>query len=399
LFESVRGVGLMLGVKMKTDSRAFVNYLREQGLLTVAAGDNVMRVLPPLIIEEAHIREFVERCRRRRGNMRCRPHEPEGPRRNLNLSRAFATSRDDLLSQSIEARCRPISTRRSASPSPAATRAGGSCGSGRCSTTSFRPTIIRRRSPASSPRLWSSPPCSARCSRRKRASSPSRRRPRAGSSTCWSAIIKAGELRGYVRFDRRGLGDLSSHRDLAALFGKGYLAITFDHPLADERYQGIVPLEGSSLGEAAQSYFVQSEQIAERGPAGGERHRPWSPAACSSSICRKARRGATGCTPGSTIPTGSTSGPRRDDQGRRADRSALPLESALWRLFHEEEVRVLDGVPLSKGCRCNFDYIKGVIGRFGADERAHMVDEDGFISVDCEFCSRVFPISLSDFDG
>ncbi|HYI49827.1 MAG TPA: aspartate aminotransferase family protein [Allosphingosinicella sp.] len=61
LFESVRGMGLMLGVKMKTDSRAFVAYLREQGLLTVAAGDNVMRVLPPLVIEEAHVAEFVER--------------------------------------------------------------------------------------------------------------------------------------------------------------------------------------------------------------------------------------------------------------------------------------------------------------------------------------------------
>jgi acetylornithine/N-succinyldiaminopimelate aminotransferase len=61
LFESVRGIGLMLGVRMKTDSRAFVAYLREQGLLTVAAGDNVMRVLPPLIIEDAHVAEFVER--------------------------------------------------------------------------------------------------------------------------------------------------------------------------------------------------------------------------------------------------------------------------------------------------------------------------------------------------
>jgi acetylornithine/N-succinyldiaminopimelate aminotransferase len=60
LFDSVRGVGLMLGIKMKTDSREFVNYLRTRGLLTVAAGDNVMRVLPPLVIEEAHIREFVE---------------------------------------------------------------------------------------------------------------------------------------------------------------------------------------------------------------------------------------------------------------------------------------------------------------------------------------------------
>jgi len=61
LFESVRGLGLMLGVRMKTDSRAFVTYLREHGLLTVAAGDNVMRVLPPLIVEDAHVTEFVER--------------------------------------------------------------------------------------------------------------------------------------------------------------------------------------------------------------------------------------------------------------------------------------------------------------------------------------------------
>ncbi|MEO7865430.1 MAG: aminotransferase class III-fold pyridoxal phosphate-dependent enzyme, partial [Sphingomicrobium sp.] len=60
LFDSVRGLGLMLGIKMKTDSRAFVTYLRTRGLLMVAAGDNVVRVLPPLVIEEAHIREFVD---------------------------------------------------------------------------------------------------------------------------------------------------------------------------------------------------------------------------------------------------------------------------------------------------------------------------------------------------
>jgi acetylornithine/N-succinyldiaminopimelate aminotransferase len=60
LFDSVRGVGLMLGIKMKADSREFVNYLRTRGLLTVAAGENVVRVLPPLTIEEEHIREFVD---------------------------------------------------------------------------------------------------------------------------------------------------------------------------------------------------------------------------------------------------------------------------------------------------------------------------------------------------
>lgn len=62
LFDLVRGQGLMLGLKMKSDSRAFVSHLRDNhGLLTVAAGDNVMRLLPPLIITEEHINDFMER--------------------------------------------------------------------------------------------------------------------------------------------------------------------------------------------------------------------------------------------------------------------------------------------------------------------------------------------------
>jgi acetylornithine/N-succinyldiaminopimelate aminotransferase len=62
LFESVRGKGLMLGLRLKTESRDFVAHLRDNhGLLTVAAGDNVVRILPPLIIDESHIGEFFER--------------------------------------------------------------------------------------------------------------------------------------------------------------------------------------------------------------------------------------------------------------------------------------------------------------------------------------------------
>lgn len=210
---------------------------------------------------------------------------------------------------------------------------------------------------------------------------------------------KAGELRGYVRFDAARLPELPSHRDLAALFGKGYLAITFDHPLAQERYQGIVPLEGGSLAEAAQSYFTQSEQLP--------------------SVVRLAVDD-TGHVAGGILvqhlPEGEEGRDRLhtrlDDpewehvrilaetvKGHELTDPALPLDAALWRLFHEEEVRVLQTVPLAKGCRCNFDYIKAVIGRFAADERAGMVDEDGFISVDCEFCSRVFPIALSDLQN
>jgi len=62
LFESVRGKGLMLGLKLRSDSRAFVAHLRDNhGLLTVAAGDNVVRVLPPLVIEDSHVADFFER--------------------------------------------------------------------------------------------------------------------------------------------------------------------------------------------------------------------------------------------------------------------------------------------------------------------------------------------------
>src|SRR4051812_5832016 len=211
------------------------------------------------------------------------------------------------------------------------------------------------------------------------------------------ADYKGGELRGYVRFDPERLAAEPGQPSLAALFGKAYLAITFDQALTKERYQGIVPLEGGNLAEAVEHYFVQSEQIPSlvrvavddsgrvaggillqhlpEGEEGRERlhtrldHPEWEHVRVI----------------GQTIRPGELADP------------GLPLESLLWRLFHEEdEVRLLSTVEVSKGCRCSVEHIKGVIGRFSPDEQAEMVDEKGLISVDCEFCSRVFPIRLDD---
>ena len=72
---------------------------------------------------------------------------------------------------------------------------------------------------------------------------------------------RGGELRGYVRHDAERLAMLGANPSLYALFGKGYLAITFDLATTNQRYQGIVPLEGASLAEACESYFAQSEQV------------------------------------------------------------------------------------------------------------------------------------------
>ena len=208
---------------------------------------------------------------------------------------------------------------------------------------------------------------------------------------------KAGELRGYIRHNPDRLAEVGPHPTLFALFGKGYLAITFDQPATDERYQGIVPLEGEGLGEAAQSYFSQSEQIP--------------------SIVRLATRNdEAGWVAGGImfqhLPEGEEGRERLHTRldhpewphvatlagsvkpGELTDR-ALPLDNLMWRLFHEEEeVRTLAPVALSKGCRCSADYIASVIARFPVAEQAEMVGEDGMIRVDCEFCSTSFPIAL-----
>jgi molecular chaperone Hsp33 len=214
------------------------------------------------------------------------------------------------------------------------------------------------------------------------------------------ADYKDGELRGYVRFDTDRLAEQPSQPSLFALFGKGYLALTFDRAESKERYQGIVPLEGGSLAEAVEHFFDQSEQIpslvrvavgAGGHVAGGLllQHLPEGEEG-------RERLHARAGHPewehvhalGSTIQADELADP------------ALPFETLVWRLFHEEEeIRILATIPLRRGCRCSHEYIRTIIGRFAAEERAAMADGEGFINVDCEFCSRVFPIRLSDVEA
>lgn len=215
------------------------------------------------------------------------------------------------------------------------------------------------------------------------------------------ADYKGGEVRGYAKFDADRLAELGADPSLFGLFGKGYLAITFDQAVTGERYQGIVPLEGDSLASAAEHYFFQSEQI---------------PSIIQ--IATRHDRGQ-GCVAAGMLlqhlPEGEVGRERlhvRHDHpewehvqalaGTLKDQEltdqALPLTDIVWRLFHEEEVvRVTDPVELSKGCRCDLSHIRSVIGRFSAEERAEMADEKGVIGVDCAFCSRLFPVSLDSF--
>jgi molecular chaperone Hsp33 len=57
----------------------------------------------------------------------------------------------------------------------------------------------------------------------------------------------------------------------------------------------------------------------------------------------------------------------------------------------------MEPAMLSKGCRCDPDHIRDVVGKFNAAERTEMADEEGVIRVECEFCAKNFPLELTDF--
>lgn len=207
---------------------------------------------------------------------------------------------------------------------------------------------------------------------------------------------RGGELRGYVQYDAERLAAGPEEPSLFALFGAGYLAITFDQATTGERYQGIVPLDGSSLSEAAEHYFLQSEQIPTLVRVGVGRAADGKRVA-GGLLLQHLPEGEDGrerlhtrldhpewehvAILGGTMAADELADP------------ALPLETLVWRLFNEEEeVRLHGETAFARGCRCSPDYIAQVLGKFPPSEQQAMADENGMIFVDCAFCATKFPV-------
>jgi molecular chaperone Hsp33 len=204
-----------------------------------------------------------------------------------------------------------------------------------------------------------------------------------------------GELRGYVKHDDERLARLGGVPSLPELFGEGHLAVTFELAAGNQRYQGVVPLEGGSLSQAVESYFAQSEQV---------------PTLIRTAV---AVDGRPDTAAGLLIQHLADGEEGRERLHLRAERpgwdhvavlaasvrheelvdTVLPLEDIIWRLFHEErEVRVQASVALARGCRCSVVHFEEVLARFPKEDRRDMCDENGIILVDCAFCSLEFAI-------
>lgn len=203
-----------------------------------------------------------------------------------------------------------------------------------------------------------------------------------------SAEGKPGAIRGYAQFDAARLERALAGGATASvprLLGNGQLVFTVDHGVKD-RYQAIVALDGATMADCAHAYFRDSEQIdttirvaAGLGPSGD-----WRAGCLMVQRLPEAHRGPTAEEDWRRVAVLAQSLSERellDD--------ALEPDALLWRVFHEEGVRVYTPVGLEVGCRCTRERVEKVLGSFPRSEIAEMA-VDGRITVNCQFCNRAF---------
>lgn len=209
------------------------------------------------------------------------------------------------------------------------------------------------------------------------------------------ADCRNGAIRGYAaqELDRR----FPPSEALEGLFGPGRLVITLDQTSSAERYQGIVSLGSETLQQTAEGYFSSSEQIptlvrlaAALGPDGR-----WTAGGfLIQALARKEHEGTRLHVDADHPDWAHVQALASTLRPEELTDPSLPLEDLLWRLFNEDEVRLVEEQRLVKGCRCSVEHIRQVLQQFPEDERADMRNADGKVAVDCEFCSKQFLLEI-----
>jgi molecular chaperone Hsp33 len=193
-------------------------------------------------------------------------------------------------------------------------------------------------------------------------------------------------VRGYARYDENAI-PAEPACPLTRLVGQGYLAFTVDQGPDTERYQGIVSLTGDSLAACVQHYFHQSDQLPTGLQLAIDRNGGWRGTALL--LQRLPRSG----DPEPALADGPV-----EDDWRRAMvlmatlgaaellDPALADEDLLYRLFHQDGVRVFPANGLTAGCRCSRERVALVLRSLDRGEVEGLRD-NGLVAVTCEFCN------------
>jgi len=209
-----------------------------------------------------------------------------------------------------------------------------------------------------------------------------------------------GELRGYVRAEPVKLAQYGKNPSARALLGRGYLAFTCDQGDEMERYQGIVPIEGTDLTEMTATYFATSEQL--------RTHLRLA--------CARTEKGwrATAFIMERVAGEGGIGEELDEDEQEDAWRTAIALastltdaemldealapEQLLHRLFALEGLELGQSRALAYGCRCSRSRLALVLEGFAVPDLDHMA-EVGVITMTCEFCNYGFRFDRETIRG
>jgi molecular chaperone Hsp33 len=219
-------------------------------------------------------------------------------------------------------------------------------------------------------------------------------------------VTSGGDLRACARFEAAGIDRLGGVPDpsLPRLFGAGVMAFTVDQGPQMERYQGITALEGARLGDCAHAYFRQSEQL------------ETAIHVCTTDFLRERETPRAAALMIQRLPPPPALADFvAEDDWRRAvtlmssasatELLAPALSSAqlLYRLFHEDGVRLYRQRPLRHHCRCSRERVLRTLSAFPFSELVEMarekpieVDGEAAIVVVCEFCKTEYTLLLRD---
>jgi molecular chaperone Hsp33 len=201
-------------------------------------------------------------------------------------------------------------------------------------------------------------------------------------------------LRAVARFR-----DPPATRDLRELSGNGTLTVTIENEGAANRYQGVVPLTGGSMGECLRGYFESSEQLPTR---------LWLHADGESASGLLLQRLPVTSKPVTATESGAGVMPEDEveDAWRRVQLVAdtvtgqelaeLDDRKLLHRLFAEDDVRMFESAPVFFRCRCSRERVENMLRALGRQEVDSVVGEFGQVEVRCEFCSRAYRFDAVD---
>jgi molecular chaperone Hsp33 len=192
------------------------------------------------------------------------------------------------------------------------------------------------------------------------------------------------QLRGIVRGDYQSIGD---NENFKTLLGSATLAITIE-PEGRERYQGLVPMDKDSLSECLEYYFDQSEQLSTKIKLAADQH------TAAGVLIQE-------------MPHSSNDEQAREnwqhlsvllESLKPEEQLELEHEEQLYRLFHEQKVRLFEPEKLQFFCSCSKARTAKMLVSLGADEVNQIIQEQGLIDVNCEFCDQHYQFDQSDID-